>query len=83
MWWIIAVAQQLPKMAEQPLTLLRHPFKTLYYFGCSVAYGLSAAAHYLATHPITVFLALPAILFYVTATSLGMFPEATSAMQVS
>lgn len=65
------------------LTLARHPFKTLYYFSCSVASGTASAAHFVATHPVTIWVALPLLLLYTAAKSLALYPDATAAVDVS
>lgn len=64
------------------LTLARHPFKTLYYFSCSVASGTASAAHFVATHPVTLGIALPILLLYTTAKGLGLYPDATGELEV-
>lgn len=65
------------------LTLARHPFKTLYYFSCSVASGTASAAHFVATHPVTLGIALPVLLLYVAAKGLGLYTDATGTLEVS
>lgn len=73
-------------MLESPevasLTLARHPFKTLYYFSCSVASGTAQAAHFVATHPVTLGVALPIVLLYAAAKGLGLYTDATGALEV-
>lgn len=64
------------------LTLARHPFKTLYYFSCSVASGTASAAHFVATHPLTLGLALPLLVCYVAAKGLGYADDTTAAVEV-
>eukprot|EP00878_Enallax_costatus_P006050 GHUV01006346.1.p1 GENE.GHUV01006346.1~~GHUV01006346.1.p1 ORF type:complete len:425 (+),score=83.33 GHUV01006346.1:975-2249(+) len=61
------------------LTLLRSPLRTLYYFSCSVASGTKSAAHFTATHPVTLGVALPLLLFYVISKSVG-YAEHTTAL---
>jgi membrane protein YqaA with SNARE-associated domain len=60
------------------LTLVRSPFKTLYYFSCSVASGTASAAHFIATHPITLGLALPLLVFYSVAKGAGYAADTTT-----
>ncbi len=48
----------------QQLTLWRHPVLTLYHFGCSLADGIADTLQFAATHPSTLYLALPALFFY-------------------
>jgi hypothetical protein len=67
--------------AEQ-LTLLKAPLQTLYYFSCSVASGLASAAHFVATHPFTLFLALPTLLTYLFCLITGSATEYTEAAEV-
>lgn len=67
---------------EPPLTLGRAPLRTLYYFGWSIASGVRDAAHFVATHPVTLFLALPALVYYCAAKALGYSPATTSLMEV-
>lgn len=77
--------QQQPAPAlkrEPPLTLARAPLRTLYYFGWSVASGLRDAAHFVATHPVTLFMALPALAYYGAAKAFGYAPAHTEAMEV-
>lgn len=69
-----------PQVAS--LTLARHPFKTLYYFSCSVASGTASAAHFVATHPVTLGIALPVLLLYASAKGLGLYPDATGLLEV-
>lgn len=64
------------------LTLARHPWKTLYYFSCSVASGTASAAHFVATHPVTLGVALPVLLLYAVAKALGLYVDATGALEV-
>jgi hypothetical protein len=64
------------------LTLARHPFKTLYYFSCSVANGTASAAHFIATHPVTLGMALPILLLYAGAKVLGLYGDATGLLEV-
>lgn len=64
------------------LTLARHPFRTLYYFACSVASGTAGAAHFIATHPVTLGVALPVVLLYITAKGLGLYTDATGVLEV-
>lgn len=64
------------------LTLARHPFKTLYYFSCSVATGTASAAHFIATHPVTLGMALPILLLYAGAKALGLYGDATGMLEV-
>jgi hypothetical protein len=64
------------------LTLAKHPFKTLYYFSCSVASGTASAAHFVATHPVTLGIALPILLLYAAAKGLGLYVDATGALEV-
>eukprot|EP00879_Flechtneria_rotunda_P027018 GHRR01028876.1.p1 GENE.GHRR01028876.1~~GHRR01028876.1.p1 ORF type:complete len:122 (+),score=31.57 GHRR01028876.1:578-943(+) len=64
------------------LTLARSPFRTLYYFGCSVASGTASAAHFVATHPVTIGLALPLLLFYGVSKGFGYAEETTAGMEV-
>ncbi|KAI8471894.1 MAG: hypothetical protein J3K34DRAFT_226103 [Monoraphidium minutum] len=66
---------------EPPLTLGRAPLRTLYYFGWSAASGLRGAAHFVATHPVTLFLALPALAYYGGAKTLGYAPASTALME--
>eukprot|EP00879_Flechtneria_rotunda_P014530 GHRR01015185.1.p1 GENE.GHRR01015185.1~~GHRR01015185.1.p1 ORF type:complete len:285 (+),score=76.87 GHRR01015185.1:269-1123(+) len=63
------------------LTLARSPFRTLYYFGCSVASGTASAAHFVATHPVTIGLALPLLLFYGVSKGFGYAEETTAGME--
>ncbi|KAF8059178.1 hypothetical protein HT031_005350 [Scenedesmus sp. PABB004] len=63
------------------LTLARSPLRTLYYFGCSVASGTAQAAHFVATHPVTLCVALPVVLFYAGARGAGAYGATTDAMQ--
>jgi hypothetical protein len=67
---------------EPPLTLGRAPLRTLYWFGLSVVYGLRDAAHFVATHPVTLFLALPALFYYGAARALDYNPASTDLMEV-
>lgn len=64
------------------LTLARSPLKTLYYFSCSVASGTASAAHFIATHPLTLGLALPLFLFYGIAKGVGYAEETTALFEV-
>lgn len=64
------------------LTLARHPLKTLYYFSCSVASGTASAAHFVATHPVTLGIALPILLLYASAKGLGLYPDVTGSLEV-
>lgn len=64
------------------LTLLRSPVKTLYYFSCSVAHGTASAAHFVATHPITLGLALPLFLAYGSAKAVGYAEDTTQLVEV-
>lgn len=79
--------QGLYPMLDSPdvasLTLARHPFKTLYYFSCSVASGTASAAHFVATHPVTLGIALPILLLYASAKGLGLYSDATGLLEVS
>jgi len=65
-----------------PLTLARAPLQTLYWFSLSVAYGLRDAAHFVATHPVTLFLALPLLAYYGAAKMVGYNPGSTELMEV-
>jgi len=65
------------------LTLARSPIRTLYYFSCSVISGTASAAHFVATHPVNLWIALPLVAFYVIAKGLGYAPSTTEAMEVS
>lgn len=71
--------QQRPR--EPPITLARAPLRTLYYFGWSVISGLRDASHFTATHPITLFIALPALVFYGGCKATGYSPATTDAME--
>jgi hypothetical protein len=64
------------------LTLARSPLRTLYYFSCSVASGTASAAHFVATHPITLGLALPLLAFYSASKGLGYAEESTALIEV-
>jgi hypothetical protein len=64
------------------LTLAKHPFKTLYYFSCSIASGTASAAHFVATHPVTLGVALPILLLYAAAKGLGLYVDATGTLEV-
>lgn len=64
------------------LTLARSPLRTLYYFSCSVASGTASAAHFVATHPITLGLALPLLAFYSAAKGLGYSEDTTALIEV-
>jgi hypothetical protein len=78
--------QQPAAMWESPdvasLTLARSPLRTLYYFSCSVASGTASAAHFVATHPITLGLALPLLAFYSASKGLGYAEETTALIEV-
>jgi hypothetical protein len=74
--------QQQQQPREPPITLARAPLRTLYYFAWSVASGLRDAAHFVATHPLTLFMALPLLAYYVTAKALGYAPAHTALMEV-
>jgi hypothetical protein len=78
--------QQPTGMWESPdvasLTLARSPLRTLYYFSCSVASGTASAAHFVATHPITLGLALPLLAFYSASKGLGYAEETTALIEV-
>lgn len=63
------------------LTLAKHPFKTLYYFSCSIASGTASAAHFVATHPVTLGVALPILLLYAAAKGLGLYVDATGTLE--
>ncbi|WIA38664.1 hypothetical protein OEZ86_001971 [Tetradesmus obliquus] len=63
------------------LTLARSPLRTLYYFSCSVASGTASAAHFVATHPITLGLALPLLAFYSAAKGLGYSEDTTALIE--
>ena len=78
---IQAVMMSTHGSAEQ-LTLLRSPIRTLYYFSCSVTSGLASAAHFVATHPFTLFLALPTLLSYLVCVVTGSATEYTAAAEV-
>lgn len=67
---------------DKNMTLLRSPFKTLYYFGGSVGAGLASAATFVATHPVTLYLALPAIASYVACKGAGAVPDLTEGIEV-
>lgn len=67
---------------EPPLSLTRAPLRTLYYFGWSVATGLRDAAHFTATHPVTLYAALPVVVLYIIAKALGLLPTVTSLAEV-
>ncbi|KIY95916.1 hypothetical protein MNEG_12045 [Monoraphidium neglectum] len=73
--------QQQQQPREPPITLARAPLRTLYYFAWSVASGLRDAAHFVATHPLTLFMALPLLAYYVTAKALGYAPAHTALME--
>jgi hypothetical protein len=64
------------------LTLARSPVRTLYYFSCSVASGTASAAHFVATHPITLGLALPLLAFYSASKGLGYAEDTTALIEV-
>jgi hypothetical protein len=50
--------------APQLLTLRRNPRQTIAHFGRFCAEGLADAAHFCATHPLTLYLALPLLALY-------------------
>jgi len=70
-------AQQLPPQAPL-LTLRRSPRATLRHFGAFCAGGLRRAADLLATHPLTLYLALPLAAAYAGCKISGAAPEATA-----
>lgn len=74
--------QQQQRAREPPITLGTAPLRTLYWFSRSVVTGARDAAHFVATHPVTLFIALPALLYYGAAKSLGYAPQATGRMEV-
>jgi hypothetical protein len=75
--------QKQPLRREPPITLARAPLQTLYWFGRSVAGGLRDAAHFVATHPVTLFIALPALAYYAAAKATGYAPAHTDTMEAS
>jgi vacuole membrane protein 1 len=52
---------------RKQLTLLRSPFKTMYYFGCFAASGLLRGSRWFVSHPLTVFGFVPLVLLYAGA----------------
>jgi hypothetical protein len=72
-----------PPDVQASLTLARAPLRTLYFFGCSVGSGTASAARFVATHPLTLGLALPLLLFYGGAKAVGTHPDTTAAIDVS
>jgi hypothetical protein len=71
-----------PLRRGPPITLARAPLQTLYWFGASAACGARDAARFVATHPVTLFLALPALAYYGAAKGLGYDEGTTELMEV-
>lgn len=46
------------------ITLFKSPVKTVYYFGCYALKGLYSGAKWVASHPVTLLVILPALLAY-------------------
>lgn len=64
------------------LTLFKSPIRTLYYFSKSAWSGLTASAHWVASHPVTLFILLPALALYMGAKHSGQAPGVVEAVEV-
>ena len=71
-----------PGSQEAQLSLFRNPLRTLYWFGRFAGSGLATSARFCASHPITLFLVLPALALYGAAKHFGSAPEAIALLEV-
>jgi hypothetical protein len=82
----IAIALQLRKeqaKRKAQITLLRAPFKTLYYFGCSAASAAIYAVRFTLSHPFTLFILGPLLAAYAACKHLGYGQESLQQVEVS
>ncbi|EFJ52831.1 hypothetical protein VOLCADRAFT_120213 [Volvox carteri f. nagariensis] len=57
------------------ITLFKSPLRTTYYCGCYVANGLYSGAKWVASHPVTMLVILPALLAYAGTKWAGCYQE--------
>ena len=67
---------------SRELTLSRAPARTLYYFGLTLLRGARQGAHWCISHPVMLFLVLPALALYLAAKHSNYAPDTVQTIEV-
>lgn len=67
---------------SRELTLSRAPARTLYYFGLTLVRGARQGAHWCISHPVMLFLVLPALALYLAAKHSHYAPDTVQTIEV-
>jgi hypothetical protein len=81
-WSTVQVLRNPQAQERQHLTLFRHPIKTLYYFSKFVIRGSVNGTRWFVSHPLTIFLLVPALLAYLFAKQLDYAPTVVQHIEV-